>query len=351
MLDAILAAYGFEPNTQAIPHGTGLINRTWKIHAPQKGNFILQRINEAVFRHPEQIAENIDKVSDYLAIHYPDAIFPRPARTLTGQTLLVPTPNQYFRLYPFIEGSTTIDVASNPTQAYEAARTFGAFTRMLAQFPADTLHSTLPGFHNLSRRYKDFKIALEKGNPQRLLHAESLISYLKKQSNIVTQYESILTNPNFHRRVTHHDTKISNILFDAQEKGICVIDLDTMMPGYLISDVGDMLRTYLSPVSEEEKEYRHIDVRDAYFQAILEGYLEETKEQLTREEKEAFVYSGAFMMYMQALRFLTDYLQDDIYYGRQYEEHNFVRASNQSTLLALYQQKMPRYLSMLEALI
>ncbi|HEY6899476.1 MAG TPA: aminoglycoside phosphotransferase family protein [Puia sp.] len=367
MLDSILSAYGFAPATQAIPHGTGLINRTWKIHDPQKGSFILQRINEEVFRHPEQIAENIDKVSDYLAAHYPNAIFPRPIKTLTGESLLntaslpgtvslpgiadLPAPNQYFRLYPFIEDSSTIDVASNPNQAYEAARTFGAFTRMLAQFPADTLHATLPRFHDLTLRYRDFKTAQIKGNPERLHHAASQIKFLEEQNHIVKQYEDILNNANFHRRVTHHDTKISNVLFDSQGKGICVIDLDTMMPGYFISDVGDMLRTHLSPVSEEEKDHSRIQVRDTYFQAILEGYLEETKEELTREEKEAFVYSGAFMLYMQALRFMTDYLQDDIYYGRRYEEHNFVRASNQSTLLALYQQKMPRYLSMLGALI
>lgn len=359
MLDAILAAYGFEPTTKAIPHGTGLINRTWKIHDPKKGNFILQRINETVFPHPEQIAENIDKVSDYLAIHYPDAIFPRPIKTIDGSSLLNTatfphisnTLPGYFRLYPFIEGSTTIDVASHPSQAYEAARTFGAFTRMLAKFPAGTLHATLPGFHDLSRRYQNFKTAQQKGNPQRIQQAAELIEYLEKENHIVKQYENILVNPHFHRRVTHHDTKISNVLFNNKGEGICVIDLDTMMPGYFISDVGDMLRTYLSPVSEEEKDYSKIQVRDEYFQAILKGYLEETKEELTKEEKETFVYSGAFMLYMQALRFLTDYLQDDIYYGRQYEEHNFVRASNQSTLLTRYQEKTPQYLSMLEALI
>ena len=139
--------------------------------------------------------------------------------------------------------------------------------------------------------------------------------------------------------VTHHDTKISNVLFDKSDKGLCVIDLDTVMPGYFISDVGDMLRTYLSPVNEEEKDLSRIEVRDDYFKAIAEGYLSEMKEELSQKEKEHFVYSGKFMIYMQALRFLTDYFKDDTYYGSKYPGHNLVRATNQATLLKKLTQK------------
>jgi Ser/Thr protein kinase RdoA (MazF antagonist) len=210
---------------------------------------------------------------------------------------------------------------------------------MLSGFPADSLHQTLPGFHDLSRRYQDFRKALEKGNPQRIRNASHLIGYLESQNNIVTEYEAIRNNPDFRLRVTHHDTKISNVLFDKQGKGICVIDLDTMMPGYFISDVGDMLRTYLSPVSEEEKDLGRIEVRESYFQAIVEGYMQEMRDELTVTEKNAFVYAGSFMMYMQSLRFLTDHLYDDVYYGRKYEDHNYVRSLNQATLLRQYHEK------------
>ncbi|WP_431217988.1 phosphotransferase enzyme family protein [Puia sp. P3] len=168
------------------------------------------------------------------------------------------------------------------------------------------------------------------------------IGYLESQNNIVSEYEDIRANKGFQLRVTHHDTKISNVLFDRQGKGICVIDLDTMMPGYFISDVGDMLRTYLSPVSEEEKDLTQITVRESYFKAIVEGYMEEMRGELTPTEKDAFVYAGAFMMYMQALRFLSDYLNDDVYYGRRYEDHNYVRALNQATLLRKYNEMAPR---------
>ena len=134
-------------------------------------------------------------------------------------------------------------------------------------------------------------------------------------------------------RVTHHDTKISNVLFGADDKALCVIDLDTIMPGYFISDVGDMMRTYLPTVSEEETDFSKIEVRDDVYKAIVQGYSNEMGEALSDEETKAFFYAGVFMIYMQALRFLTDHLNNDVYYGARYPNHNFVRAGNQIVLL------------------
>jgi len=365
MLDQILSAYGFPPDCEITPHGSGLINRTWRIRSP-KGDFVLQQINSEVFTDPATIADNIEQVGNYLSTRYPDAVFPRPVLSLNGQPLVrasldAPTPGptatatsptataasptaapSWFRLYPFVGNSMTIDVADTPSQAYEAAKKFGEFTRLLSGFPAHNLHQTLPGFHDLSRRYRDFRTALDGGNTQRIRKAGQLIGYLESQNHIVSEFEDIRANKGFQLRVTHHDTKISNVLFDREGKGICVIDLDTMMPGYFISDVGDMLRTYLSPVSEEEKGLALITVRESYFKAIVEGYMEEMRAELTPTEKEAFVYAGAFMMYMQALRFLSDYLNDDVYYGRKYEDHNYIRALNQATLLRQYNEISPR---------
>ncbi len=149
----------------------------------------------------------------------------------------------------------------------------------------------------------------------------------------MTTYTHILQNKSFALRVTHHDTKISNVLFDASDNGRCVIDLDTVMPGYFISDVGDMMRTYLCPVSEEETDLSQIMVREDYFQAIITGYLSAMQPLLSRDEKQHFVYAGKFLIYMQALRFLTDYLNNDVYYKPRYEHHNAVRAENQAVLL------------------
>lgn len=239
----------------------------------------------------------------------------------------------YFRLFPFVEGSHTIDVVHTPMQAFEAAKQFGTFTKKLTALPLNTLSITLPGFHNLLKRFEHFTIACDIGNEQRIEAAKEEIAFLRQQANIVSTYRMILSSPDFKLRVTHHDTKISNVLFDKDDKGICVIDLDTVMPGYFISDVGDMMRTYLSPVSEEENELSRVEVRDAYFKAILEGYLSEMGEELSHVEIGHFVYAGKFMIYMQALRFLTDHLNDDIYYGAAYEGQNYTRAQNQVTLL------------------
>lgn len=224
-------------------------------------------------------------------------------------------------------------MVTNTKQAYEAAKTFGGFTHLLSGFDVTQLHITLANFHDLTLRYHQFKQAIAAGNKERINQTTSLIKELQAQQYIAEEYKTICASPDFKIRVTHHDTKISNVLFDDDDNSICVIDLDTVMPGYFISDVTDMLRTYLSLVSEKEKAFSLIKVREDYFKAIISGYLHHMHEELTKTGKRHFVYAGKFMIYMQALRFLTDYLNDDVYYGAAYPDQNLVRAQNQTTLL------------------
>ena len=157
------------------------------------------------------------------------------------------------------------------------------------------------------------------------------------------EYEALKASGNLKLRVTHHDTKINNVLFDDENKGICVIDLDTLMPGYFISDVGDMIRTYISPFGEDEKDLSKLEMREDYFTAIAEGYLSEMFDELNEAELQHFVFAGKFMIYMQALRFLSDYLNNDVYYGSKYEGHNFIRATNQVHLLKLLIEKEEKF--------
>ena len=239
----------------------------------------------------------------------------------------------YFRIFPFAKNSHTIDIVNSPSQAYEAAKQFGRFTNLLSKFPVENLKITLPDFHNLPLRYSQFETSVEQGNKERINESSTLIGFLKDHHDIVTISKQISNNSNFKKRVTHNDSKISNVLFDDTVHGLCVIDLDTVMPGYFISDFGDMMRTYLSPVSEEEKDLSKIQVRKDYFKAIAEGYLSEMGNELTATEKKYLVYAGKFMTYMQALRFLTDHLNNNIYYGAKYDGHNFIRANNQVSLL------------------
>ncbi len=332
-MQAILSGYGLnEHEVDVKPFGTGLINHTWRVSS-DKEDLILQKINTSVFRKPEGIAKNIRLISEYLAQHYPDYLFVTPRSTSGNDDMLFVDGEGYFRVFRFIQDSHSIDVVSTPRQAYEAARQFGRFTRLLAGFPAQELAITLPDFHNLSLRYKQFNAALLTGQPGRLDEAKNLVDYLQSQEAIVQRYRAIQEDPNFLIRVTHHDTKISNVLFDNADAGLCVIDLDTVMPGYFISDAGDMMRTYLSPVNEEEKDFSRISIRTEYFRAICEGYLSEMSGELSAAEKQALVFAGKFMIYMQALRFLTDHLLGDVYYGAAYAGHNLVRAGNQVTLL------------------
>ena len=335
ILDAVLVAFGFDPfNTEVKQLGEGLINHTYKL---QSGNdeYVLQQINTSVFKNPDAIAHNIKRVSEYIAANNPNYYFVVPITSVHGNQMEC-IEGGYYRVFPFVKGSHAKTVVENETQAYEAGYQFGHFTSVLNGLNASDLQITIPDFHNLTLRYQQFSTALYTGNQERKEHAKEQIKYLQDQKWIADFFEAIPSNPNFKLRATHHDTKISNMLFDANDNGICVIDLDTLMPGYFISDLGDMFRTYLCAVSEEETNFTKISVRPEIYKAIVGGYLKGSEGALTNEEKDHIFYAGQFMIYMQALRFLTDYLNDDVYYGAKYPVHNYNRACNQIKLLEDY---------------
>lgn len=337
----VLEIYGMREDEYAAEnYGSGLINNTWLITARQP-LYILQKINKEIFIDPQLIDDNIHSINNYLAKYKPDYRFIMPVSSVTGKTIIF-YDNEYYRLFKFIQSKTYL-VAADAEIAFEAAKQFGKFTCNLSAINTDELYETIPHFHDLNLRYKQFLLAIKNGNTEKIHQAEKIIFSLQQHSSIVTMYDDILKNPYFKKRVTHHDTKISNVLFDDNNKGIAVIDLDTVMPGYFISDVGDILRTYLAAVSEEEINFDLIEVRDEYFKAIAEGYLSEMQHELSSEEINAFVYAGKFMIYMQALRFITDYLHNDVYYGAKYPLHNFNRAQNQLRLLECLIEKEEYY--------
>ena len=333
-LRRILTLYPLQADVISImPVDTGLINNTWKIELADGTACILQRINTSVFKNPDYIAGNLELIKKYLLVAAPDYLFVAPLLTATNARMVKDDVTGYFRLFPFVSGSHSINVVTRPQQAFEAARQFGLFTRLLSGFDAGQLKPALPHFHNLSLRYLHFQTALQQASRERTDKAAGMIEYLAGQKNIADIFTQIQTDAAFKKRVTHHDTKISNVLFNSKDEGVCVIDLDTVMEGYFISDVGDMMRTYLTPVNEEESDFSRIHIREEYFRAIVEGYFSQMKNELSSIEKQHFVYAGKFMVYMQAVRFLTDYLNNDCYYGARYEGHNLVRAGNQFCLL------------------
>ncbi len=343
MLATILETYGFNPQEWIIqPFGTGLINHTWLLKKDNK-EYILQKINNNVFKDPYAISDNIRLIGNYLQSHYPDYLFVTPLRSADNRDI-IQNKDGYFRVFPFVKNSVTYTTVESPELAFEAARQFGKFTHLLSGFDESVLKETIPDFHNLSLRYNQFQESLQQGNKERLSEAANIIKQLKNYSYIIDEFEKIKRNPQFKKRVMHCDTKSSNVLFDKQNNGLCVIDLDTVMPGYFISDVGDMMRTYLSPVSEEEKDFSKIEVREDYFAAIVEGYLTEMHANLTEEEQKYFLYAGRFMIYMQCIRFLSDYFNNDVYYGSKYEGQNFKRAINQLCLLNRLEEKKEQLL-------
>lgn len=330
----VLKEYGIDiTDVQLDPINQGLINSTWKVKTRENAWYILQKLNDQVFSNPIDIDHNINLIADHLSEHYPEYLFVKTIKSKEGKSLLYKKGIGHFRMFPYVTGSHSKNIVQSSEQAYEAAVQFGRFTNVLRKFDVTQLRHTIPSFHDLSLRFKQFSDALTFGNPERLAKSAVLIAQIKNWQSVVKEYEKIKTLASFKLRVTHHDTKISNVLFDDHDKGICVIDLDTIMPGYFISDIGDMMRTYLSSANEEESDINKIDVRPDIYKAIVTGYMEEMRDELTYLEKQYFFYAGIFMIYMQALRFLTDYLNDDLYYDITYPDQNFVRAKNQMILL------------------
>lgn len=331
MLNQILEKFGINAlNYQIEDYGSGLINSTWKISGEE--NYILQRINTDVFKQPEAIAENLSKLQSYLNTKYPDYLFVAPLLALNGSSLAI-NDDGIFRLFPFVDNSTSINSVTNYKQAYEAAKQFGKFTFLLKDFDASELRDTIPSFHDLTLRYKEFEKACLNTTAARLEQAQWAIGEINRHKDILSTYEELKNSGKLPVRVIHHDAKINNVLFDNYWNGICLIDLDTVMPGYFISDVGDMLRTYLSPASEDETDLSKVVVDEQCFDAIYNGYLWEMGTELSAFEKQHFIYAGKFMIYMQAIRFLADYLNGDIYYHTTYAGQNLNRTNNQLTLL------------------
>ena len=334
-MQEIFLLYGWKVDSYA-PIQQGLINSTYSIQT-NKGAYILQCINHSVFKNPSAIDDNINAISSYLQKNNPSYLFTHLVPTLNGNTL-VQWEGGYYRAFHKIEGYA-LSVLDNENQVKQAAMQFSGFTSILKNFEAVKLKDSLPDFHNLNLRYHQFSEAIVKGNAQRITETKEAISFLAAHKKYVDIYSAFIHHAEVKKRVTHHDTKISNVLFQKNngiEKAICVIDLDTVMAGYFISDVGDMCRTCLCKVSEEEKDLNKVVVDTAKWKALEKGYLHFMQDELSSFERDHFFYGGQFMIYMQALRFLTDHLNNDIYYGAKYEGQNLVRTLNQIRLLEQY---------------
>jgi thiamine kinase-like enzyme len=330
----ILHAFGLSADHyQLTPITSGYINHTFKVEG-KRHSFVLQRINKNVFKKPEVIASNLRHAASYLKQHDPGYLFLGGQKTVDGSEMFYDEAGYPWRLFPFIENTITINHVDEEEQAFQAAKGFAELTRKLSGCDVNLFKPTIERFHDLSLRYRQFQEAVANASPERLEEARAEVKACQDFFFLVEQYESLISTGAMPLRIMHNDTKISNILFDRNtKKSVCVIDLDTLMPGYFIYDLGDMIRTFVSPVDEEEKDLNKIKIRRSVYDALLKGYLSEMEGVLTDGERNAVDFSGKMMTYIMALRILTDFLNGDIYYNTTYPKQNLFRSRNQIDLL------------------
>jgi thiamine kinase-like enzyme len=329
----VLAQYGMTPADFEIhSFGSGYIHKTYKVQG--RNSFILQRVNKNVFRQPELIAANIRAAATYIQKHHPQYLFTTPIPTVKGQQMAWDNEDFPWRLFRFIENTYTVDRVETAAQAFSAAAEFAKLVYNLDGADLSDFGETIKQFHDLHLRYEQLEQAITNGKPDRLSVAGAEISHARSYKWLVEKYDSLISSGILEKRITHNDTKINNVLFDSSTgKAVAAIDLDTLMPGYCIYDIGDMIRTFVSPEDESESDLSKISVREDIYVAIIHGYLSEMGSRLSARETQEIPFSGMMMTYIMAIRMLADYLLGDVYYQVTHPEQNLVRSRNQLALL------------------
>ncbi len=322
----------------------GHINETYLLESSRGGTperFIFQRINHFVFRNPELLMANFERITRHLRSRLekipgrdPDRETLNLANSRAGRSFYRSPEGNYWRAYRFVGDTHIINIARQPEQAFEAGRAFGCFQKLLADLSAASLHETIPFFHHTPRRFARFREVLEKDPHVRAEDARDAVEFAldrKAMTGIVTD---ALESGALPLRITHNDTKINNILFDdGTGKAICIIDLDTTMPGSALYDFGDMVRTTTSFAAEDEPDLSKVKIEMEMFRALANGYIEEAAGFLTEKELDLLVFSGRLITFTIGLRFLTDHLEGDVYFRIHRPGQNLDRARAQFALV------------------
>ena len=319
--------------------GSGHINLTYKVNCDDGSAYILQRINQYVFTDPKAVMENVGAVTEYLRTRVSD-----PSEILhfvssdTGTYYYVDEAGEYWRCYEFADG-LCLDLPESDKDFYESAIAFGRFQEMLRDFPAETLHETIPLFHNTANRYRLFRKALQENRVGRAASVQPEIDFLLQRQEEGATICRLLDAGEIPLRVTHNDTKLNNVLLDCKtRKALCVLDLDTVMPGSSLYDYGDSIRFGAATAPEDEKDLSKMGINLHLFRVYTAGYLAACKS-LTPKERELLPLGAKTLTLELAVRFLTDYLDGDRYFKTAYPEHNLVRARAQMKLVADMEEK------------
>ena len=337
-------------------YGSGHINDSYCVNFRKAGapvRYILQLINNSIFKNPITLMENIQRVTSHLAAKV-SAERDRNRLVLTlipahdGRTWYVDADGGYWRTYQFIENAHTYDAVESREQAFQAAKAFGQFQKLLVDLPAPRLHDTIKDFHHTPKRFMALKQAIASDVAGRAILAKREIEFAFTHQSIA----SVLLDANLPVRITHNDTKFNNVMLDdVTDEAICVIDLDTVMPGLALHDFGDMVRTATSPAKEDEQNLSKVTMQFSMFEALVGGYLASAGDFLTKAERQHLVVSGKLMTFEQGVRFLTDYLQGDLYYKVSRDEHNLVRCRTQFKLLESIEQQEERMDRLVQSIV
>ncbi len=335
----ILAAFALPKEAAAVPLSGGHINDTLAVDSPE-GKFVLQRINRFVFPSPENIMENVTGVTDFLRDKLarqggdPNRGTLAVRRTVSGAGFFRDNAGEYWRCTVFISGASAKETADGPDMLREAGRAFGEFQRMLADYPADTLHEIIPNFHNTPERFRQLRDAVEKDAAGRKKDVGPELDFAAQRERGCGLLMELLAEGKLPLRVTHNDTKMSNVLIDdVTGKAICVIDLDTVMPGLTAFDFGDSIRAGASTAAEDEADLSKVNFDLSLFEAYTQGFLSAAGGALTPEELRTLPDGAILMTFEVGIRFLADYLNGDVYFRTAYPAHNLDRARNQFKLV------------------
>jgi len=322
-----------------IPFGEGMINSTYLVTLKNATTqYVLQKINHNIFQNVEMLQSNIKRITDHI----------RNKLTQAGETdierktlTLIPAldeklyyfdGNNYWRMTLMIPDSTTYE-AVTPEYAFYAGRAFGNFQSMLADIPGEPLGETIPNFHNMEFRLMQFREAVANNAVGRLNEVADLVTEVEKRADEMCQCERLFREGKLPKRINHCDTKVNNMLFDTDGKVLCVIDLDTAMPGFVMSDFGDFMRTAGNNGKEDDQDLDNITFNMEIFKSYTKGYLESAKNFLSPIEVELLPFGARLLTYMQLTRFLADYLNGDTYYKINHPFHNYQRSKAQFKLL------------------
>jgi Ser/Thr protein kinase RdoA (MazF antagonist) len=329
--------------TEARPLGRGHINDTYVLTTKKDKytvRYVLQRINHAVFKDPPSLMRNILRVTEHIHSRIQAVNPDQASRQLTvigsddGAGFHRDAKGNFWRIYNFIEGAITYDTVESAESAYEAARMFGWFQKMLIDLPGPALYETIRDFHNTPARLKTLQRVLKEDVCNRAKNAKREIDFLSANAGFCDVLLNLADKGEIPLRITHNDAKLNNVMLDATtKKGLCVIDLDTVMPGLSVYDFGDMVRTATASANEDERDLSKVTMNLPMFEVLVRGFAEHTSRFLTSSEKKHLAFAAKLITFEQFIRFLTDYLAGDVYYKVRREEHNLDRARTQMKLV------------------